>query len=362
MPGLGTGVNVAEIYERGGERRLFTVPGLAQIDWTRTLDGISKATIQCTPAAAAKQGLDWRSPGCGGLLANVHPWAHELVVYRDGERVWEGPVRRPSQNRSGVTIAASDVLGWTERRVVSSARSGEVEVLAEAQDILTAAFSEDPNVLAYVTALEPIGGTADPLVTTVDTKAAAGYYSAALQTLANAGLYYTVVGRRVVLWADPTLILGTTPILNPARHLVGDIETAREGDELATQVWAVNDQSEYSNFGGSSGFYGKVERILTAAGIAGSTALFGAASAWLPFHTPAPESLTIPDGSTLHCDAPFPIEVLVPGVLTPVKVHDLCWPVEQTMMLTGLKVSQDDDGEKVGVTYAPITGLETTGV
>lgn len=356
---LGTGVNVAEVYERGGQRPLFKVPAVSQLEWGRTLDGISRATIQCTPDTATGLGMDWRSPECAGLLSSIHPWAHELVIFRDGSRVWEGPIRRPSQNRGGVTITASDVLGWGERRVQGAARIVEgVSVRDEASSVIDAMFSsEDYGILDHVT---PLGS--DTQVTNVDIKAVSGSYYAALASLVNAGLYFTVVGRRIILWADSTFVLGTTPILNPTRHLVGDIETAREGDELASQVWMVNDQSEYSAYGGSSDFYGFIERSVSATGIGNaSIALFDAAHAFYKLHYPAPESLTVPDGSTLHCDAPFPIESLVPGVLTQVKVSDLTWPVEQTMMLTGLKVTQDAGGEKVGVTYAPVTGEEVTG-
>ena len=134
-------------------------------------------------------------------------------------------------------------------------------------------------------------------------------------------------------------------------------ETAREGGELATKAWLANDTGEYGTDGATDDYYGLVERVVAASGVAGP-ALPDAAAQWRQLRYPAPETLTVPDGSTLHCDAPFPIETLVPGTLTPVEVTDLCWPVKQTMMLTAVKVSQNREGEKVGVSYAPITGQE----
>lgn len=350
---VGHGSNEAVVYERGGTRRLFTVPAVSVIDWGRNLDAISKAAVQVS-RDHLDGGETWAE--CGDLLSQVHPWAHELVIYRSGQRVWEGPIRRPLQSRKGVTLIASDVLGWTERRVVTADRAADVSVLEEAQLALTSAFAlDDPGVLAHVTALG-----SDAATTSVDTKAATTYYSQVLGALVNAGLYFTVVGRRPLLWADSSYVLGTTPILDPARHLIGDIEVAREGDDLATKAWMTNDDGEWATAGGGDLFYGRVERTISAAGIAGTAALTDAANAWRKFRYPAPQTLNIPDGSTLHCDAPFPVALLVPGVLTPVKVTDLAWPVEQTMMLTDVKVHQDKDGEEVAATWAPITGDETS--
>lgn len=350
-PTLGNGDNEAVVYERGGSRRLFTVPAVAKIEWNRTLDAVSRATVSAAPGRA--DSLNWS--GCCDLLSQVHPWAHEVVFYRSGERVWEGPVRRVVQNRAGVQIVASDVLGWGERRVQASPVAGVVALTDEAAAVLTAVFSGVvDNVLPYV----EVGGTPSQ-VTTLDVKAG-GYWAQVLAALVTAGLSYTTIGRRIVVWDDPTWAPGMTAILNPERHLIGDVETAREGDDLAVDAYAVNDDGEVGSSSVVDDFYGDVQRLLSAPGIVGPAALSDAAARWQQLRYPAPESLTLPSDSTLHCEAPFPIGVLVPGVLTPVKVNDLCWPVEQTMMLTEVKVTQDSNGEKVGVTYAPITGTEET--
>lgn len=347
---LGNGDNRVVIYERGGERPLFTLPALASVEWSRNLDAVSRGTFVCTPNAADRDGVAWTSSNCAGLLRSIQPWAHEAVVFRNDERVWEGPVRRPVQSRAGVTITASDVLGWTERRVVHTAvLSDAVSVRDLADGLLTAAYTaDDPNVLDYVTAL----GNDDRL-TSVDIKPGAGYYSGAILGLASAGLSITTIGRRVLIWAEPGYTLGSTAVLNTARHLLAGVETAHEGDALTTRAWAANDQQEYATDGGTDGYYGLVETLTSASGITGP-ALTDAAALARSLHYPAPETVDVPDGAGLHCDAPFPIAALVPGVLTRVQVSDLCWPVEQVMVLTGVKVKQGPEGETVGVTYAPI--------
>ena len=166
---LGEGSNEAVIYERGGTRRLFTLPAVEQLDWGRALDGISRATITCTPAAAADGGLTWRGADCAGLLSSINPWAHEVVIYRNGSRVWEGPVLRPAQKRGAVTIQASDVLGWTEARAVHTPVLADgVSVRDQADALLTAAMTaDDPNVLAHVL----VAGD-DAVLTSIDLKAA----------------------------------------------------------------------------------------------------------------------------------------------------------------------------------------------
>lgn len=351
MAALGTGVNEAVIYQRGGTRRLFTVPAVAKLEWGRSLDAVSRSTIDTAPGRSDSR--TWAD--CCNDLTQVQPWAHEIVMYRSGERVWEGPVRKVTQGRSGVQITASDVLGWSERRVQAAAIAATVGLTTQATAAFTAMFTGVvPNVLPYV----QLGGTPSES-TTLDVKAG-GYWSALLSTLVSAGLSYTTVGRRILYWDDPTYTPGLTAILNPQRHLVGDVETAREGDELAVDAYALNDEDEIGVSSQADTYYGPVQRSFSAAGIVGTAALNEAAARWQKVRYPMPESVTIPDGATLHCDAPFPIAALVPGVLTPVKVTDLCWSVEQTMMLTAMKVTQDSGGEKVGVTYAPITGDEET--
>lgn len=343
-PTLGTGENVAVIYERGGTRRLFDVPAVASLEWARNLDAISRSTITTSPARGERAWAD-----CCAELSQVQPWAHEVVMYRDDERVWEGPVRRVLQNRAGVQIIASDVVGWSERKVQAANILATVGLTPQMTTLLTAVLASVANVT------KTVGGTPSYTVP-LDVKAG-GYWSALLSTLTGAGLSFTTVGRRVLYWDDPAYSPGATAILNPERHLIGDVETAREGDDLADKVYATNDQGELGSASTPDTYYGGVERSFAAAGVVGAAALNAVAARLQAARYPMPESLTIPDGSTLNCDAPFPIGVLVPGVLTPVKVTDLCWPVEQTMMLTDVRVTQDGNGEKVGVSYAPIADV-----
>lgn len=348
---LGAGVNVASIYERGGTRPLFTVPAVSTLEWGRVLDATSKGTIVATPARSEGS---WGA--CCRVLEQVQPWAHEVVIHRSGERVWEGPVRRVAQSRAGVTIHASDVTGWATRRVQTATITGVVGVIDQAVAALTAVFTGAvSNVTGHIT----LGG-AETETITLDVPAG-GYWSALLQTLTGAGLSYTTVGRRIILWDDPTYAPGLTAALVPTLHLSGDVETAREGDELAVNAYAVNDEGGIGSSTAADTYYGPVERTFNVAGLTEQADLDAAAARWRAYRYPLPETVTLPSNGILGCDAPFPIASLVPGVITPVHITDLCWPVNRTMRLTGVTVKQDAGGEQVTVDYEPISGDETPG-
>jgi hypothetical protein len=97
------------IHDRGGVTRIGEINPLSTIVWERVRDDISTCTIHTA-------GPD---PACCEMLANSEPGRHELVVYRDSQRVWEGPITRMGFHRDEVEIEARDVLHYYYRLALS---------------------------------------------------------------------------------------------------------------------------------------------------------------------------------------------------------------------------------------------------
>lgn len=343
---IGAGENRAYIATRDGRTMLLEVP-LTSIEWSRSLCAISRATLNVAPAK------------CTPDLGRVHPWAHSIVVFRNEERVWEGPLRKRLDSRTGLTMTASDVLGWTERRPIYATREVTgVSVRDEAATIINAAFlPDDPYVLAHV---QVLGGvptvTGDSALTYAEK-----YGSQVLADLAASGARWTVLGRSILLW-DEAYSIGSLLDLSPEDHLLDDVDVTEDGDLLATDVIARNDDGVIARVIQDAGgdpaddFYGAVQQIVSSSAVlpAGVTRT---AAQTLNRAYPTPISINVPDNAALRCDAPFPIEALVPGMLVPVSTTTAtAREVRGTFMLTGLTVKQNAGSpEQVTITLAPVS-------
>ena len=358
MATLGEGDNVAVLYLRGGQSRIAEIPATVSLQWSRVLDDISEATVQCVIPGDREP--DARAECCR-VLGNIHTWQHELVIFRSGQRVWEGPIVRVAETGATVTINALDVLGWTNRRAHKGRKVSNVWVANELMAMVQAAFAEnDPNVLQYAQLLAPGSGA----LVDRDVKVNSGYYAEDLDGLGDQGANYTVIGRMIVVWPD-RLTLGRVSRIYPGEHLVAEVEIVEDGMLLSTRVAARNDadQSAKSTLGAPvDPYYGLVETITEASGVRGITPLTNVAnSVWQASGNAAntasvaPMIVRIPDGSTLTCDAPFDISELVPGVVVPIETRMTCRAVAADQMLTQVQVSQGPDGEEVQITLAPLT-------
>jgi hypothetical protein len=72
------------IYYQGGLVRVGEVTPLSQVQWGRKRDDISNAIITTNGFGA----------DCCELLGSLRSWVHEVVIYRDNDRVFEGPITR----------------------------------------------------------------------------------------------------------------------------------------------------------------------------------------------------------------------------------------------------------------------------
>lgn len=220
---LGQGVNTFYLYDKGGTRQLGVFERTPTKVWTRTLDGISTAQITVTVPGDDADCADW--------LGQIRAWRHELVVFRDDRRVWEGPISRVVFLPGLVQVLARDVLGWMDRRShrgrFTDPANGVAEVIQAVQDACT---YDDPNVADYV-----LGYTDQaPLVTTAVNRHDSTYWDAIGDVL-DQGVHVTAVGRAVVSWAAAAPI-SRTVTLESGSSLSADVSVIEDGLSLATRA------------------------------------------------------------------------------------------------------------------------------
>ena len=109
----------AFLYDRGGENRISEIWPLQRCRWERVRDDVSTSNIFAPRP----------DPRCVEALKEIEPGRHEIVIYRDGKRVWEGPVTLTTEAGQSITIDSRDVGHYLGRTIMRSA-TGTAAALA----------------------------------------------------------------------------------------------------------------------------------------------------------------------------------------------------------------------------------------
>lgn len=318
------------IADRGGAPHLSQAPLPVRVGrWSRILDDISDARVTLDIGMA---------PECCGLLKDVRTWRHELVIYRDEERVWEGPITQITAGRETVILDARDVGVWMGRRVINGdlTLSGDLSQVG-ALLVDNAYNRDDPNVLTYVEVRDAgVDGAR-----TYETRSA--YVLDALKELAKTAIDFTVIGRKIVIGGP--LTFGQLTQLT-CDHFTGDLAVIEDGLAAATAA-VVKGDGVVGTAGGEDGYFGLIEAFAKDDAIKDQASADYAAEQLLSGANPPPLFIAPGTGSSLTSTAPVCVEELVPGVLVPMRVDCTCRQAQQMMRLVGLTVDWDTDGETV---------------
>lgn len=234
----------AVIHWRGGSR--VYIPqnvldaSLDAVSWERRLSETAPGKIVISKASMSDE--------CCGLLGEIHPWCHELSVYRDGELVWQGPVTRVTEDMTKVTVEALDVTAWLSR-------VGNTYLLnyKTATDIVTIAKAfitsnlNDPNLSTPVKdwpgILPYLATTVSPVKIKLVRRAVwSDSVLNIVKNLAQKGFEWTTVGRRMVLRPPAGTTTRARARLTPD-DLPGGIQVSRDGLDTATRVFATSQDS-----------------------------------------------------------------------------------------------------------------------
>lgn len=363
---LGCGTYRVFVYAQGGEQMIGEIDPIAHMQFSRVRDDISNALIT----------TNGFGPDCCQLLSELRSWMHEIVIFRDGVRVWEGPVTRITYTVGHVEIEAKDCMAYVYRRimrqgyndssrVVFGEQLGLTTVVRRAQRIILNALAPwDPNLIPYLTAIENPNDARQSRVVHDYAKTA---WEEVDDLAATAGLDYTVIGRRIMLW-DTHEAIGRLPEMRD-----GDFSDPPVVTEYGMQL------SNYFAVTNGSGVWGSAERnfpaffgpiellasaygeasggtedVLTPAAKAALTeALTEQAERNIADRWPTPLIVRVPDNSTLNPNIGVGFDQLVPGVHIPLRATGTCRNVAQWQKLDSVTVEYDSRGERVKVVMSP---------
>jgi hypothetical protein len=387
-------------YDTGLGRYVAALRGeikpLARVQWGRKRDDIGNCLI-------TTNGFD---QDCCELLGELRSWAHEVVIFRDDVRVFEGPITRITYTSTDVEIEAKDVMAYLYRRVMrqgyndryrridltpntppkpidpdhpNSQKGGPYEIIGvntvvqrALQIALNALAYRDPAVLPYLTAITYPGDAPEQRVVYDYQKTA---WEEIDDMAATAGLDYTTVGRRIMFW-DTHRTIGRLPEMRDG-DFSDPVIVTEYGMNLSNWYAVTNNtgvagvayphQLTASNWADG---YGPVEMVSSAYGEqqgskVSTDALSPAEKAKLvdsftkqakrgvASRYPTPVVVRVPDNSALNPQVNLSINHLIPGVWIPLRATLTCRKLAQWQKLDSVDVEEIAGVEQVRVTMSP---------
>lgn len=373
------------IHDRGGIRKVDALTNIADVQYTRERDVMGTAKVIISARNCADQ---------MEIINNIAARRHEMVIFRGKERVWEGPILEPNWYSNRVEIFANDVTDYLRGTPMTkdwpnSDEGGEPYMTERIREIieyeLTTPYDADigtagvpniieiprwetidppANLLAYLDIRESIGPQG--ILTRSNVAAFEMMVGEHLQNLAEGGLDYTTVGRRILIW-DSAQSIGRTRILTDA-DFYGELRVTAAGGEhasiahISAQRDPEDEVSEPMNGVGSAGgadpFYGVWTRLSSLSSEEGSDtptqmALNSQARRQLVGRNPVPMEIITPGDGSIRLSHDLRINELVPGVTMPVRATLNLRPVQQDMRLDKVTVKETAAGEVVSVSLSP---------
>jgi hypothetical protein len=388
---LGCGHHRVFVYDRGGQVLRGEIKPLVRVLWGRKRDDIANCIVDTN-------GFD---QDCCELLGSLQSWAHELVVFRDGDRVFEGPITRITYTSTSVEIEAKDVMAYLYRRVMRqgyndsyrridltpksppkplpSTGGGPYTIIGlntvvdrALQITLNALAYQDPNVLPYVTAIRYDDDA-------VQSRIVPDYSRTAWEEIddlaATAGLDYTTVGRRIVYW-DTHRMIGRLPEMRD-NDFSDPVIVTEYGMQLSNFFAVTNNNGIAGvayplNHNANNWFkdYGPVEMVASSygeqEGAAVSTdaltprqrdalvsSLRKQAVRNIADRYPVPVVVRVPDNSALSPQVNLSINQLIPGVWIPLRATLTCRQFAQWQKLDEVTVEEVGGQEAVRIIMSP---------
>ena len=355
MATLGCGEYNAMIMERGGVVPFMELPRLIKVSWERVRDDVSLADVRVAA-----------TPDCCGDLGSITTAFHELHLWRNGVKVWEGPIHRVEYNRDDVEIFAADIL-WVARKTALSQGYNKTEpnqakcgymmnwLLAEQ----TFAKNGDPwNGLAGINWVQ---GSDDPSTASAVKAWSMTTWEDFDKYAEDRGMDYTVVGRDIYFFDTHLRWRTIEPLLVPA-YLTNGLSLVEYGNQFATRVIVTNGNGYNAQRQAPAwaiSKYGYIDMIVTSSNEAAATEAPTAAelTAWgeqaqslLDNSFPAPVRVRLPENSVVSPDAPYDINDLIAGAWIEVEATDLCRATQQFHKLDQVDVDVEDGEEVVKIT------------
>lgn len=332
---IDNGTYTVSVVDAGGSPRIMELPHPLSITvtWVRDDTGTLSAEFPVETINSFDQ---------------IRTVRHEIVLHRNGARIWEGPITLLGFSRETLQVEASDVSWFLRKRALEGgidARKVPERVPGLMKKMILDHFPPGGD-------MRKIGQFLTVYETLEDPRTAAQHiaYSKTLfdvldQYAWTGGIDYVVQGRRIIIY-DTHLRIAVLPKFSDSDFKQA-LTVTEYGNQLRTR--SINSNNSDS-FGIATAdptwvnYYGKIDRV-------GNTTEEGGDDT-----ETSDEILEERAERTLHDGAPSPIEINIPdnvGLVktAPVEFHDLvpgAWmPIESTS--TPRKIQQWQRIDKVTV-------------
>jgi hypothetical protein len=345
------------IAQRGGTKLVCKLD-VAGISFNRALNGYSEANI--TVAMNAK---------CANALSSVNPWQHELLIFRDEQMVWCGPLIqiRYSPSTSRIHLYARDLWAWTHKRLIEiQGEDYDVEEV-DAKDvfewILNHAYNKQPWNMTWN--LSPTGIPITryyPGFTEPDRWG--GQYlncGQELEDISTYGVDFTVINRT---------LYGGSLVVNPPRDITLKIadqnwvkapDIAVNGAEMSTRTAVAGGSGGYYGFyddqmyiveSDSDTEFGLLETFITKPELddEDTTVLPNAITQEAAGrHLLLSQPIALIQGGQLSGNSPFDFNDLIPGMPISVGLLNSIRNLDNNYRLVGLQVEVNETSETVNL-------------
>lgn len=344
MAVAGCGTNTARIVDRTGGT-IAEANVLTEVEWTRVLDDTSTARVVINPEG-----------DCCERLGEVRSWRHSLVIWRDGELVWAGPIINVDWRFGEVEIFAQDISAWLARRVPHSSRTfTNADLMEPAQWLIEDGFApDDPGHTVQVVGPAKVKGSrsyTEDVGQTLDH----------LLDLADTGIDWTVIGKTFVLLPeDHSASVGRLDDNDFPEGLI----VAEDGTSLGTR-WIVAGEEGggvLGSAGGAHDYYGLLERYVEETSLTDVASATATAAAKLRSSLPVPVFIDSQQ-VTISPQAAVDVAQLVPGWCLDITSALTCRKIGQRLKIVGVTVIEtggegDTPGSESVQVQVAVTGAE----
>ncbi|EHI13139.1 hypothetical protein KEK_08157 [Mycolicibacterium thermoresistibile ATCC 19527] len=304
----------------------FLASGYSHLKWTRALREVSICDLVVPPADGYVR------------IPDITPWLHWVDVWDDqGQQLyWSGPITRAEQGRDWLSLSARDVSALLARTRCPLTKRWDAADPADIAAELWAAVIEHHGLnIRSLARRDPRGDRF-------------GYDCVADETMAD-----EVVGELVDLGLYWSVVAGI-PLLGPAKR--EPVATLGEHDFIEGGLSVIRDGANTFNdvmlrTGDSVSRARLPMGGLNLQTIVNIDSMFGVSNADRAAHQAVRhtgtirDAISVPEGATLHPDAPISIRELVPSVRINVEAFGLL----STMELEGVTVTCTQNETSVGV-------------
>lgn len=348
-----------EVYvaQRGGTPLLCRLTGSKSIQFNRRLNDVSEANVVVA-----------LNTQCRDCLSSVNPWEHELLLFRESELVWTGPIMTLSYQpaQSQITLYARDLMAWSEKRLIELVNTDyeveDVDVKEVFDWVLSHGYDKDPWDMEW-----NLGNTGVPISRFYpaypDTDRWGGGYANVgqeLRSLVQVGIDYTVINR-MLYGGDLVLAPPTSTVLKISDRnwaQLPDIEV--NGTAMSTRTVVA---------GGSGGYFGYYDDQLWIEETTGQS--WGLLETFVQRSDLSDEDTTeVPNaiaqeayarnqllnqpvayikGGQLAADAPFTFNTLIPGVPISVGLLESLRDLETEYRINSVSVNVAPEAETINL-------------